>query len=169
MMFENHLRVVRDFPKAGIEFLDISPLLENPELFKNLIEKLAEATQGFGFSKIAAIESRGFILGAALAQRLHKGLVMIRKKGKLPGPTVQHSYDLEYGSDTIEMLSSSVEPGEKILVLDDVLATGGTAAATQKLVEKVGGEVSGFVFFIEIGFLNGGNKLAAPFKAILKR
>ncbi len=169
MSLEKALRVVPDFPKPGIEFLDISPLLENPAHFKSLILELAEASQQFEFSKIVAIESRGFILGSALGLYLEKGFVMVRKKGKLPGETVQQTYDLEYGTDTIEMLPTSLEKGEKVLVLDDVLATGGTAAAACQLIEKIGAEVSGCLFFVELDFLKGREKLSTPTHSLIHR
>lgn len=169
MTLENALRVVPNFPKPGIEFLDISPLLEDPQQFKNLIQQLAQASEKFSFSKIVAIESRGFILGSALALHLNKGFVMVRKKGKLPGETVSNTYDLEYGTDTIEMLPSSVAKGEQVLVLDDVLATGGTAKATCDLVEKLGAEVSGCLFFVELDFLNGREKLNGPVQSLVHR
>ena len=168
-MLEQSLRVVPDFPKPGIQFLDISPLLEDPKLFETLINQLAEACKEWEFNKIAAIESRGFILGSALAQKIGKGMVMVRKKGKLPGQTLSHSYDLEYGSDTIEILPTSLEKGEKVLVLDDVLATGGTASACCELVEKAGGETVGALFFIELGFLNGRRHFKAPVKALVTK
>lgn len=164
---ESALRVVPNFPKDGVDFLDISPILENPELFKNLIVQMAQLTEDLDFSKIVAIESRGFILGSALAQHLNKGFVMVRKKGKLPGETVQTSYDLEYGSDTIEMLPTSLKTGEKVLILDDVLATGGTAAATCELVEKLEAKVSACLFFVELGFLNGRSKISAPIQSVI--
>ena len=169
MDLEKALRVVPDFPKKGIEFLDISPLLENPENMKELISQLAQRASEFEFNKIAAIESRGFILGSALATHLEKGFVMVRKKGKLPGETVSQTYDLEYGTDTIEMLPTSIEKGEKILVLDDVLATGGTAAATCDLIEKVGGDITGCLFFVELDFLKGREKLKPPVQSLVHR
>lgn len=169
MSLEKTLRVVPDFPKPGIQFLDISPLLEDPQHLKKLIQDLGEASKEFQFSKIVAIESRGFILGSALAMHLGKGFVMVRKKGKLPGQTVQQTYDLEYGTDTIEMLPTSLEKGERVLVLDDVLATGGTAAATCDLVKKLGGVVSACLFLIELDFLNGRERLACPVQSLIHR
>ena len=169
MELENALRVVPNFPKEGVDFLDISPLLENPNYLKNLIQQLGEVSKKFEFNKIVAIESRGFILGSALAMHLDKGFVMVRKKGKLPGKTVSNSYDLEYGSDTIEMLPTSLEKGEKVLVLDDVLATGGTAKAACELVEKLEAEVSACLFLIELDFLKGRDKLNYPTEALIHR
>lgn len=169
MSLEQSLRIVPDFPKPGIEFLDISPLLEDPAEFKNLLKALAQACENIEFNKIVAIESRGFILGSALAAKLEKGFVMVRKKGKLPGETVSNTYDLEYGTDTIEMLPTSLEKNEKVLVLDDVLATGGTAAAACELVEKLGATVSACLFFIELDFLKGRDKLKCPVHSLVHR
>ncbi len=169
MTLENALRVVPNFPKEGIEFLDISPLLEQPEHFQSLVNQLSEQAKKFEFNKIVAIESRGFILGSALALHMQKGFAMVRKKGKLPGETVSQTYDLEYGTDTIEMLPTSLAKGEKVLVLDDVLATGGTAAAACDLVKKLGAEVSGCLFFVELGFLGGRDKLSAPVESLIIR
>ena len=169
MSLEKALRVVPNFPKEGVDFLDISPILENPENFKQLIEELAQASKKYEFSKIVGIESRGFIFGAALALHLGVGFTMVRKKGKLPGETVSMTYDLEYGTDTIEMLPTSLEKDEKVLVLDDVLATGGTAAAACKLVEKIGASVEACLFFVELSFLNGRDKLSYPIESLITR
>ncbi len=167
MSLEAALRTVSDFPKPGIEFLDISPILAQPKMFKQLIQEMTIACQPYDFTKIVAIESRGFILGAALAHATNKGMVMVRKKGKLPGQTVQMTYDLEYGTDTIEMLPDSLQPGEKVLVLDDVLATGGTAQASCELVKKLGGEIAACLFFIELSFLKGRAKLQTPVESLI--
>ena len=169
MSLENALRVVPDFPKPGIEFLDISPILEDPNHFKSLIEQMAQVCEKYDFNKIVAIESRGFIMGSALALHLGKGFAMVRKKGKLPGKTVSQTYDLEYGTDTIEMLPTSLSQGEKVLVLDDVLATGGTAATACDLVKKLGAQVSASLFFVELGFLNGRAKLDGPIESLIIR
>lgn len=169
MSLENALRVVPDFPKEGIQFLDISPLLEDPALLKQTIVELAEACSDLDFTKIVAIESRGFIFGSALALHMNKGFAMVRKKGKLPGETVSNTYDLEYGTDTIEMLPSSLEKGEKVLVLDDVLATGGTAKAACGLVEKLGAQVIACLFLIEIDFLKGRDLLNFPTHSLIHR
>lgn len=167
MNINQELRIVPNFPKPGIEFLDISPLLENADKFNALIDQLASAANQWDFDKIAAIESRGFILGSALAHKMGRGFVMIRKKGKLPGQTVQKTYDLEYGTDTIEILPTSFKKGDKVLVLDDVLATGGTAAAAASLVEEVGGQVQACLFLIELSFLKGAQKLKWPVHSLL--
>lgn len=169
MNLESKLRIVPDFPKPGIEFLDISPLLENPENFKQLISQLSQMAEKYDFDKIVAIESRGFILGSALALHMNKGFVMVRKKGKLPGDVVQTTYDLEYGTDTIEMLPHSLSSSDKVLLLDDVLATGGTAAAAEKLVGQLEAQVVASLFFIELGFLKGRDKISSPVEALVQR
>ncbi len=169
MNIEKKLRIVPDFPKKGIEFLDISPLLENSDHFKSLISQLAEQADKWSFDKIVAIESRGFILGSALALHMKKGFVMVRKKGKLPGKTFQKTYDLEYGTDTIEILPTSLQKGDRVIVLDDVLATGGTALAACELVEEVGGHIQGCLFMIELGFLEGKSRLKWPTQSLVIR
>ena len=169
MSLEKALKVVPDFPKRGVEFLDISPLLEDAQLFSQLISELREKCKPWDFDKIIAIESRGFILGSALAHSMEKGFVMVRKQGKLPGETISNTYDLEYGADTIEMLPSSIKRGEKVIVLDDVLATGGTALATGQLVEKMGGEIQACLFFVELAFLKGRERLGWPTESLVIR
>lgn len=169
MNLENTLRIVPNFPKEGIEFLDISPLLESPAALQQLVLQLAEKVEDWEFTKVVAIESRGFILGSALAYHMNKGFVMVRKKGKLPGETISNTYDLEYGTDTIEMLPTSIAANEKVLILDDVLATGGTAKASCELVEKMGGKIQGCLFFIELGFLKGREKIDYKTEALITR
>jgi adenine phosphoribosyltransferase len=166
-MVEKKLRQVPDFPKPGINFLDMSPILADGALFSGVIHHLCEELKNKKIDKIVAIESRGFVIGAAMANALGCGLVMVRKKGKLPGPTVSVSYDLEYGSDQLEMLPGNILTGENVLVVDDVLATGGTAEATFKLCEKLQASVVGFSFFIEIGFLEGRKKLSKPVHSLI--
>jgi len=156
---ESKLRVVPNFPKPGINFLDMSPVLADGQLFSSVTQKLILPYKGKKIDKIIAIESRGFILGAAMAQALGAGLVMVRKKGKLPGPTISASYALEYGTDTLEMLPQNISSHDQLLVVDDVLATGGTAKAVCDLCEQLGGKIVGFSFFIEIEFLQGRKKL----------
>lgn len=169
MDLESKLRVVPDFPKPGIEFLDISPLLEDPKNLKAMITQLAEKVKDLNFTKVVGIESRGFILGAALALHMDKGFVMVRKKGKLPGETVSLEYELEYGTDTIEMLPHSIQANEKVLVVDDVLATGGTAAAACQLIEKMDGDIQGCLFLVELAFLEGRSRLKHKTDALVVR
>jgi len=153
------IRDIPDFPKPGIIFKDITPILENPEAFARVIDSLAERYKDKNIDAIAGIESRGFVFGAPLAYRLGKSLVLIRKKGKLPYKTVEASYDLEYGSATIEMHIDSVKQGDNVLVIDDLLATGGTARATCELIEKQGAKVAECAFVVELDFLKGREKL----------
>lgn len=153
------IRDVPDFPKSGIIFKDITPILQNAEAYSVLLNNMAETLSGWDFSKLAGIESRGFVFAAPLAYTLNKGFIMLRKKGKLPYIKEQECYDLEYGFDCIEAHIDSVTPGERVVIVDDVLATGGTALHAAKLIEKIGGEVAGFLFFIELEFLRGREKL----------
>ena len=155
----NAIRDVKDYPKPGIVFKDITPLLKDPDLFGACIEELAKRLEGKKINYIAGVESRGFILGTALAARMGKGFIPIRKKGKLPYKTVEKSYDLEYGSATIEMHRDALRKGQSVIIADDLLATGGTSAAAAQLVESIGGKVTAFAFVIELGFLKGRQKL----------
>jgi adenine phosphoribosyltransferase len=168
MDLKSFIRDVPDFPKKGIVFKDITPLLQNPKAFQTVIEQLAERYQNKGLKAVVAMESRGFIFGAPLAVRLGISFVPVRKPGKLPHKTHQETYDLEYGKDTLEIHQDAVNKGDKVLILDDVLATGGTAAATVRLVEKAGGEVAEAAFIIHLSFLNGQDKLkSTPFFSII--
>jgi adenine phosphoribosyltransferase len=153
------VRDIPDFPQPGIIFKDITPLLQNPEAFKSIVDSLTERYRGKPLDVIAGIESRGFLFASVLAYTLQKPLVIIRKKGKLPHVTVSYTYQLEYGEDTIEVHEDSVPKGSKVLLVDDLLATGGTAEAATKLVEKMGGEVFEIAFLIELAFLKGRDKL----------
>ena len=157
---KTRIRHVPDFPKAGILFYDVTTLLRDAEGFKLAIDAIAAPYHGKGISLIVGIESRGFILGAAVADRIGAGFVPVRKIGKLPHTTVRVSYDLEYGTDSLEIHSDAVEPGQRVLVVDDLLATGGTARATVDLVRKLGGTVHGVAVLIELAELNGRGKLA---------
>ena len=159
---ESIIRDVPDFPKPGIVFKDITPLLANAEAFKATIDLMVARYQGSDLTKIVGVESRGFVFGAALAHALNLGLVLVRKPGKLPADTYSVSYALEYGTDTLEVHKDSFEPNDMVLVVDDLLATGGTAAATVELVRKAGGHVKEVAFLIELGFLDGRKKIAAP-------
>jgi adenine phosphoribosyltransferase len=153
------VRDIPDFPKPGIVFKDIAPILGNPELFCQAIDALAERHAGRGIAKVAAIDARGFIFGGALAYRIGAGFVPIRKKGKLPYQTHDESYDLEYGSATLSVHVDAFEKGEPVVLVDDVLATGGTAASSARLIERAGGRVVEIDFLIELLFLHGREKL----------
>lgn len=155
------IRDVPDFPNPGIVFKDVTPLLADPDAFRAAVEGLAAPFRGAVPDKVAGIEARGFILGAPVSQLLGVGFVPVRKKGKLPGDVVAASYDLEYGSATIEVTADAFAPGERVLVVDDVLATGGTAAATVELVRRCGAEVAGIAVLLELGFLKGRDALTA--------
>ncbi len=149
------IRDVPGFPKEGIIFKDITPLLQHSELLNETLDLLAALHKSEKIDHIAAIESRGFIFGAALAAKMGVSFVPIRKKGKLPYHTIEESYSLEYGTATIEVHEDAFKPGDKVVILDDVIATGGTAAASARLVEKLGAQVVSIDFLIELGFLNG--------------
>ncbi len=153
------IRDVPDFPKPGIVFKDITPLLADAEAFKSLIELMAAPYKGKGIEQIAGIESRGFLLATAMAYHLGAGVIPIRKKGKLPRKTISVSYALEYGTDTVEAHADAARSGSKILLVDDVLATGGTASASLQLLEQLGARVVGASFLIELDFLKGREKL----------
>jgi adenine phosphoribosyltransferase len=153
------LRDVPDFPKPGIVFKDIHPLLQDPACFRLTLDVLAERAREFAPQRIVGIESRGFLFGAPLADRLGVGLSLVRKPGKLPYRTLSESYSLEYGTDTIQMHVDAVTAGERVLIVDDLLATGGTARAAANLVTRLGGQVVGCLFVVELGFLSGRAKL----------
>lgn len=155
MDLKSKIRVIEDFPKEGISFKDITTLLNDKDVFKETIDQITKEVEGIDFDYIAGIEARGFIFGAPLAYNLGKGFVPIRKPGKLPGKTVEVSYDLEYGSNTIQMHADSLKKGDKVLILDDLLATGGTAVAATKIVEAIGAEVAAVGFLIELTDLKG--------------
>ena len=159
MDLEAYIRDVPDFPKEGIVFKDITPLLANPEGFKSTIEAIADEFGDDGVTKILGAEARGFIFGGALAYRLDAGFVPARKPGKLPYNTTKAEYSLEYGTDCLEVHEDAISEGDKVLIVDDVLATGGTAAAKADLVRACGGLVVGFAVLIELDFLRGREKL----------
>ena len=159
MPLADFIRDVADFPKPGITYKDISPLLLNPQAFKEAVDQLSSSLTQLKPHKVVGIESRGFIFGAVLADRLGAGFVPIRKKGKLPYQTLQQEYDLEYGTDCLEIHQDAITPGERVVVHDDVLATGGTAAAACHLVQQLGGEVVQVSFLTELSFLNGREKI----------
>ena len=155
------IRDVPDFPKAGIVFKDITTLLQDPVLFRRSLDLLTVLCGDLPADKVVAIESRGFILGGALADRLGAGFVPVRKPGKLPWRSRKASYALEYGTDSLEIHEDAVGPSDRVLVVDDVIATGGTARAVGELCEALGASVSGFVFLVELGFLKGRERLEA--------
>ena len=154
------LRHVNNFPKEGIDFIDITTVLQDADALKQCVDELKVMAAAAGdFDLIVGPESRGFIFGTPLAYVLNKGFVPIRKKGKLPYKSIKVEYQLEYGMDILEMHEDAIKPGQKVVIVDDLLATGGTTEANIKLVEKLGGEVVGIVYFIELSFLNGREKL----------
>ncbi len=167
MDLKDHIRSIPDFPKPGILFYDISTLLAHPDAWQVALARLARMVSKFQPDLLAGIESRGFLVAAPLASRLGLGFTMVRKKGKLPGKTIAHSYDLEYGSDTIEIQDDAVKPGQRIVILDDLLATGGTMAASKALFAKVGAEVVAGACIIELTFLGGRERLDMPFEALM--
>ena len=159
MDLKDKIRHVPDFPRAGILFYDITTLLQDPMGFHAAIDSLALPFAGQGIDIVVGIESRGFIFGSAVADRIGAGFTPVRKPGKLPSKTVRASYDLEYGTDALEMHTDAVTGEDRVLIVDDVLATGGTAAAAARLVRTRGGEVVGFTFLIELDFLKGRARL----------
>lgn len=157
---ERYILTVPDFPKPGISFKDITPLIEDGPAMHAATDALANAVANLDYERILSAEARGFVFGTALAYRVKKGLILARKPNKLPRETIEATYDLEYGTDTLEAHADSIKPGTRVLVTDDLLATGGTARAMCELVENAGGTVAGVAFLIELGYLNGRNKLA---------
>ena len=156
---KSFIRDVPDFPKKGILFKDITPMLQDPAAFRASVERLAERYEGEGIELVAGVESRGFLFAAALALRLGAGVIPVRKKGKLPYKTISESYALEYGTDSVEVHEDAVRKGQKVLLVDDLIATGGTAAAAARLLEKIGADLAGVCFLIELSFLEGRKKL----------
>ena len=167
MDIKDHIRSIPDFPKPGILFYDISTLLAHADAWQVAMGRLAKIISRHQPDVLAGIESRGFLLAAPLALKLGLGFVMVRKKGKLPGQTVAHTYDLEYGTDTLEVQHDALEKGARVVVLDDLLATGGTMAASIELLNKVGGNVVGTASIIELTFLKGRDKLNVPFDTLV--
>ncbi len=156
---KRYIRDVPDYPQKGIIFRDITPLLGDKKIFREVVELMSKAWAADPPELVAGIEARGFIPGAAIAVRLGAGFVPIRKTGKLPWTTVVESYDLEYGTDQLEVHSDAVQPGQKVLIVDDVLATGGTASAAVRLMRKLGADVVGVQVLIELGYLDGRERL----------
>jgi adenine phosphoribosyltransferase len=167
MDLKAHIRSIPDFPKPGILFYDISTLLAHPQAWHTTVERLAAAVQPLRPDLLVGIESRGFLVAAPLAYTLGNGFAMVRKQGKLPGRTVRFSYDLEYGTDTIEVQEDAIAPGQRVIVLDDLLATGGTMQAAINLVRQQGGNVVGAACIIELSFLNGRSRIDVPFSAMV--
>lgn len=157
---EDKIRDIPDFPQRGIVFKDITPLIGDPQAFRTAIDRLGDACRGKAIDAVVALESRGFLFGAPLAYNLGVGIIPIRKEGKLPAQTYRMEYFLEYGTNVVEIHRDALAPGQRVLVVDDLLATGGTALASAKLVEKLGAVVVGFLFLIELTFLHGREKLA---------
>lgn len=153
------IREIPDYPKPGILFYDLTTLLKDPKGFHSLVDRLCDQYHGTKVDLVAGIEARGFIFAPALAYRLNAGFVPVRKPKKLPGKTTSVTYDLEYGTDQLDIHTDAVKPGQSVLICDDLLATGGTAAAAVKLIEQLGGKVAGAAFAVELGFLKGRAKL----------
>lgn len=168
MNLADHIRDIPDFPKEGIIFKDITTLVGHPEAFKNSLDQLHERYKDTQVTAVAALEARGYIFGAPLADRLGVRFIPIRKPGKLPADTISEDYDLEYGSNTLEIHRDALTSEDKVLVIDDLIATGGSAAATISLIKKLGAEVVGFGVIIELAFLNGRSKLdGVPVETLL--
>lgn len=163
------IRDIPDFPRPGIVFKDISPLLGDAEAFRAAIDAMAADFRDAGIRRVVAVESRGFVVGGALAYVLGAGFVPVRKQGKLPHSTQAIAYSLEYGEGILEIHEDAIERGDRVLVVDDLLATGGTAVATVQLVERLGGEVVGIAFLVELSFLEGAKNLAGrPYQSLIK-
>jgi adenine phosphoribosyltransferase len=167
MDFKQHIRAVPDFPQPGILFYDISTLLAHGEAWRAMVDQLTDAVRGYRPDVLVGIESRGFLVAAPLAYALGCGFAMVRKKGKLPGPTARYTYDLEYGSDTIELQADAIGAGQRVVVLDDLIATGGTLQAAIELVRRQGGIVAGAACVIELSFLGGRGKIGVPLTAMI--
>jgi adenine phosphoribosyltransferase len=159
MDFKEHIRVVMDYPQPGIRFKDITTLLQNGPAYKQAIDAIAEQVKNLQIDLIAGPEARGFVVGAPLAYKLGVGFVPIRKSGKLPGETIEADYALEYGKDKLAMHKDAIKPGQRVLIADDLLATGGTIQTSIDLVKQLGGEIVGAAFLIELTYLDGRKKL----------
>jgi adenine phosphoribosyltransferase len=167
MDLKQHIRSIPDFPKPGILFYDISTLLAHPDAWQTTVQRLATVVRPHQPDLLVGIESRGFLVAAPLAYELGRGFAMVRKKGKLPGPTVRFAYDLEYGTDTIEVQEDAITPGQRVVVLDDLLATGGTMQAAISLVRQRGGIVTAAACIIELTFLQGRSRIDVPFASMV--
>jgi len=168
MNLKDHIRSIPDFPKKGILFYDISTLLAHPAAWRTAVEKMESIIRPFKPDYLAGIESRGFLMAAPLALNLNCGFVMIRKRGKLPGKITNVSYDLEYGTDTIEVSEGLIEKNQKVVIIDDLLATGGTMAASISLIKKIGAIPVGSACLMELKFLKGRKKINIPFSSVLE-
>ena len=162
MDLKSCIRTIPDYPRPGILFYDISTLIGNGVAWRYAVDRLCEAVEEFGADRLAGIEARGFLISAPVAARLGIGFTMLRKEGKLPGEVVSHRYDLEYGTDTIEIQADAVRPGERVVVVDDLLATGGTCGAGIDLLRGIGADVRGAVCLVELAFLGGRARLDTP-------
>jgi len=167
MDLKDHIRGIPDFPKPGILFYDISTLLRNEDAWQVAMGRMARAVRNYNPDLIAGIESRGFLVAAPLALKLGCGFIMLRKRGKLPGETIGHDYALEYGTDRIEIQADAVDKGQRVIVVDDLLATGGTMAAGIALLRKIGAIVPATAAMIELTFLNGRKRLDVPFETLV--
>ena len=156
---ENKIRTVKDFPKKGIGFKDITTLIKNGDAFKEAISQIGKPFENGGVELILGIEARGFLFASALAYKWNIGIIPVRKPGKLPAETIVEEYELEYGTDSIEIHKDAIKPGQKILIVDDLLATGGTVAAAARLVERLQGNIIGISFLIELAFLHGRDRI----------
>ncbi len=168
MHLKDHIRHVPDFPKPGILFYDISTLLAHPMAWRTTVDRLAEVIAPMQPEILVGIESRGFLTAAPLALKLGLGFVMVRKSGKLPGPTIRHTYALEYGEDTIEVQEGAVTNGQRVVILDDLLATGGTMSASVDLMQQIGADVRGCACIIELTFLKGRDRVDAPVETLIQ-
>src|SRR5205807_1265913 len=167
MDLKQPIRAIPDFPKPGILFYDISTLLAHPQAWQATVEQLAAAIAPHRPDLLVGIESRGFLVAAPLAYAIGSGFAMVRKQGKLPGKTVRHSYALEYGTDTIEVQEDAIIPGQRVIVVDDLIATGGTMQAAIGLVQRQGGTVAAAACIIELGFLNGRDRISVPVTSMI--
>lgn len=167
-ILKSKIRDIPDFPKKGILFKDITPMLSDPESFRRSVDMIAERYEGMSIDMVVGVEARGFIIGAALAYRLGAGVILIRKPGKLPYKTHHTIYELEYGEDQLEIHQDAIKPGQKVVIADDLLATGGTMNAAVDLVNKFEGEIVECAFMVELEFLKGREKLKAPVFSLMQ-
>lgn len=167
MNIKDHIRSIPDFPKPGILFYDISTLLAHADAWQVAMGRMAKMISRHQPDVLAGIESRGFLIAAPLALKLGLGFIMVRKRGKLPGKTIRHEYALEYGTDVVEVQHDAVHKGQRVVILDDLLATGGTLNAAAELLTKVGGQVAGAACLIELSFLNGRSRIKVPFDSLV--